>query len=281
MSPKVSGEQEAQYIPIIDGILSTADLQQISAKKIRAGLQGALDHDISSQKVEAVNALIMTRFDKISGHVPAARPAPAAAAPSTPRQATNGVSESNGPAHASNAKKRESSAMEDTSDGNASSPRKKAKKAGKTDDAVLAARLQAEENSRGRATRGGNSSGKKSAQPKKRRKQKSAASVKGSDDSDLGSGAENGKEVKRTGAFHKPMTLSPALSHFLGGETTLSRPQTVKRIWDHVKKNDLQNPKDKRQILCDENMRAVFKQDSVHMFTMNRLLTAHLWPQDE
>lgn len=45
----------------------------------------------------------------------------------------------------------------------------------------------------------------------------------------------------------------------------MSRPQVVKKIWEHVKANDLQKPDDKRQILCDETLRAIFKQDSVHM----------------
>lgn len=76
------------------------------------------------------------------------------------------------------------------------------------------------------------------------------------------------------------MNLSPALSAMLG-ETQLSRPQTVKKIWEYVKARDLQNPKDKRQIFCDDAMRKVFKGDSVHMFTMNKLLVQHLKPADE
>jgi upstream activation factor subunit UAF30 len=65
------------------------------------------------------------------------------------------------------------------------------------------------------------------------------------------------------------------------GETQLSRPQTVKKIWAYVKARELQDPSDKRQIRCDDAMRAVFKQDRVHMFTMNKLLAAHLYAADE
>lgn len=65
------------------------------------------------------------------------------------------------------------------------------------------------------------------------------------------------------------------------GETQLSRPQTVKKIWAYVKENQLQDPADKRQFICDPTMRAVFKADKVHMFTMNKLLGAHLYPLDE
>ncbi|KAK5012902.1 RNA polymerase I upstream activation factor complex subunit Spp27, partial [Cryomyces antarcticus] len=65
------------------------------------------------------------------------------------------------------------------------------------------------------------------------------------------------------------------------GETSLSRPQTVKKIWEYVKARDLQDPSDKRQIRCDEALRAVFKQDRVHMFTMNKILALNLYAQDE
>ena len=74
--------------------------------------------------------------------------------------------------------------------------------------------------------------------------------------------------------------MSQPLSEMLG-QTTLSRPQTVKQIWNYVKERDLQDPTDKRQIRCDDAMRAVFKQDKVHMFTMNKLLAQHLYAADE
>ena len=78
----------------------------------------------------------------------------------------------------------------------------------------------------------------------------------------------------------KPLGLSEPLSAMLGA-TTLSRPQTVKQIWNYVKERDLQDPNDKRQIRCDEAMQAVFKQPKVHMFTMNKLLAAHFYPIEE
>lgn len=42
----------------------------------------------------------------------------------------------------------------------------------------------------------------------------------------------------------------------------------MKGIWKHIKAHDLQNPQDKRQIICDEPLKAIFKKDNVHMFTM-------------
>jgi upstream activation factor subunit UAF30 len=76
------------------------------------------------------------------------------------------------------------------------------------------------------------------------------------------------------------MTLSPPLAELLG-ETTLSRPQTVKKIWDYIKSKDLQDPADKRQIVCDDKMRNIFKTDRVHMFTMNKILNQNLYAVDE
>lgn len=61
----------------------------------------------------------------------------------------------------------------------------------------------------------------------------------------------------------------------------LSRPQVVKKIWEHIKENGLQDPSDKRQILCDNMMYSVFKQEKVHMFTMNKLLGKQLYPVAE
>lgn len=61
----------------------------------------------------------------------------------------------------------------------------------------------------------------------------------------------------------------------------LSRPQVVKRLWQHIKSNGLQDPKDKRQILCDDKMQAVFKQPKVDMFKMNKDIGNHLYPVEE
>lgn len=76
------------------------------------------------------------------------------------------------------------------------------------------------------------------------------------------------------------MALSPSLSVLLG-ETQLSRPQTVKRIWEYIKSHGLQDPTDRRQVICDEPMKTVFKVDKVHMFTMNKILNQNLYEVEE
>ena len=52
----------------------------------------------------------------------------------------------------------------------------------------------------------------------------------------------------------------------------LSRPQVVKQLWVYIKENELQNPENKREILCDVNLRAVFGVDKIDMFRMNKVL---------
>ncbi|KAG2185313.1 hypothetical protein INT44_002103 [Umbelopsis vinacea] len=77
--------------------------------------------------------------------------------------------------------------------------------------------------------------------------------------------------------FMKPLRLSPAIQTLTRCEQDeLPRPTIVKRIWEYIKEKDLQDPSDKRSILCDDTMKAVFKIDRVHMFTMNKILNEEL-----
>lgn len=52
----------------------------------------------------------------------------------------------------------------------------------------------------------------------------------------------------------------------------LSRPQVVKQLWVYIKGNELQNPGNRREILCDAGLRAVFGVDKIDMFKMNKVL---------
>ena len=51
----------------------------------------------------------------------------------------------------------------------------------------------------------------------------------------------------------------------------------VKKLWEYIKSNDLQNPKDRREILCDDKLRALFGLDSVKMFQMNKVFNIMLF----
>ncbi|CAI6341593.1 unnamed protein product [Periconia digitata] len=274
MAAPLSPQASSMYAAIIDGILANSDLNTISAKRIRKGLQERLDHDISEHK-NAITDLIMARFDRFNaaqnGMADSGPPLPSVEA-APPK--TNGN-------YASPSRKRGTTEDDDENTPPAKKHRKV--KSAEDEDAAYAAKLQAEENlrSRARSTRGGNTKKKAAPQKKTKTKKKSSNRVKDEDDSDLGSGSgAEKKSPSRKGGFHKPMALSEPLSELLG-ETQLSRPQTVKKIWEYVKARDLQDPNDKRQIRCDDAMRAVFKTDRVHMFTMNKILNQNLYAVDE
>ncbi|MFS8017000.1 putative transcription regulator SWI/SNF-BAF60b family [Helianthus anomalus] len=73
-----------------------------------------------------------------------------------------------------------------------------------------------------------------------------------------------------------PIPLSEALVKFLGtGENALARSDVVKRIWDYIKQNNLQDPSDKRRILCDDKLKELFDVDTFNGFTVSKLLSTH------
>lgn len=159
---------------------------------------------------------------------------------------------------------------------------KKTKMKGETrlSDAEYARKLNNEINSRSRrsTTKGrGNTNGSVGKRGSKLKK--SSATV----ESDEGSVDERGRKNPKLstrggsakGGFAKAYVLSEPLAAVLE-ETQLSRPQVVKHLWDYIKKRGLQNPSNKREILCDEDLKAVFGTEKIDMFKMNRVLTQHL-----
>ncbi|EPB87672.1 hypothetical protein HMPREF1544_05555 [Mucor circinelloides 1006PhL] len=81
---------------------------------------------------------------------------------------------------------------------------------------------------------------------------------------------------KRITGLNKPLILSASLQTIMDGATQLSRPEIVQRLWKYIKSNQLQDPADRRYILCDEKLKDIFQQDRVNSFGMNRDLSAHL-----
>jgi chromatin remodeling complex protein RSC6 len=81
--------------------------------------------------------------------------------------------------------------------------------------------------------------------------------------------------TKKTSAFNKTLKPSPALAAIVGNEP-LQRTEVVKRIWDYIKAHNLQNPANKRNILCDAKLKAVMGKDEVTMFELTGLAGKHL-----
>jgi upstream activation factor subunit UAF30 len=85
-------------------------------------------------------------------------------------------------------------------------------------------------------------------------------------------------KVKRkpNAAFMKPLAIGEAL-HSVVGNKPLPRTEVVKKVWDYIKKNKLQDAKEKRNINADANLQKVFGgKKTVSMFEMAKHISKHL-----
>ncbi len=74
----------------------------------------------------------------------------------------------------------------------------------------------------------------------------------------------------------KPMNISDGLAAVVG-KGPMPRSEVVKALWVYIKKNNLQDPKNKRNIVADANLKKVFGgKDVVNMFEMTKLVSKHL-----
>jgi chromatin remodeling complex protein RSC6 len=81
----------------------------------------------------------------------------------------------------------------------------------------------------------------------------------------------------KTDGLHRPVQPSAELGAIIG-DKPMTRSDVVSKIWDYIKKNDLQNPKDKREILADAKLEKIFGKKQASMFEMNKHISAHLKP---
>ena len=80
---------------------------------------------------------------------------------------------------------------------------------------------------------------------------------------------------KPNAAFMKPLTPSAQLAEVVGA-APLPRTQVVKKLWAYIKKHDLQDAKNRRNINADAKLKAVFGKGTVSMFEMTKLVSKHL-----
>jgi chromatin remodeling complex protein RSC6 len=78
-----------------------------------------------------------------------------------------------------------------------------------------------------------------------------------------------------TGGIHKPVTPSAELGAIVG-TGDMPRSEIVSKMWEYIKKNNLQDAKDKRQINADDKLEKVFGKKSVSMFEMNKHISTHV-----
>ena len=80
---------------------------------------------------------------------------------------------------------------------------------------------------------------------------------------------------KAGGALSKPVKPSAELAVIVGAEP-LPRTEVVSKIWDYIRQHTVQYSADKRTIVADDKLRAVFGKDRCTMFEMQKLISPHL-----
>ncbi|KAH9941921.1 SWIB-domain-containing protein [Amylocystis lapponica] len=270
--------------PKIRAILTApgTDLSTISAKRVRKQLL-EVDKTVSAEFLKEnksdIDALIARIYEEVSGGT---------GETDAPEQRADEKKKAKA---SSSKRKRKDSEEEDFMEEDegdeeeSATPPPKARKSRKSEvemtDAELARQLSNEINGRPRSSR---SSVAKSTKGKAngakrggKREKKSAAIVEsdGDDDESDEDGRKKKKKKTRRGGLQKEYILSEPLSALLNVDK-LSRPQVVKKLWEHIRESDLQNPEDRREIICDDKMRAIFSVDRLDMFRMNKLLGQHL-----
>ena len=78
------------------------------------------------------------------------------------------------------------------------------------------------------------------------------------------------------GAVGRVVRPSPELAHVIGSKP-MSRGDAMRKLWDYIRKHDLQDPKDRRMVCADDNLRTIFDgRDAVSMFEMTAYVSRHL-----
>lgn len=80
---------------------------------------------------------------------------------------------------------------------------------------------------------------------------------------------------KPNAAFMKALTPSTTLAAIVGA-TALPRTEVVKKLWAYIKKNNLQDSKNRRNINADDKLKPIFGKATVSMFEMTKLVSKHL-----
>src|SRR4051794_8341846 len=120
----------------------------------------------------------------------------------------------------------------------------------------------------------GSSAKKANSTPAESTAAKKAGPAEGTSAKDASAGkSASGKKVNP--ALMKPLQPSKELAAVVGSKP-LPRAEVVSKVWDYIKRHKLQDPQNKREIMADEKLQAVFGKNRVTMFEMNKHLAQHL-----
>jgi upstream activation factor subunit UAF30 len=82
-------------------------------------------------------------------------------------------------------------------------------------------------------------------------------------------------KAKPNSALMKPVKPSAELAKVVGSEP-LPRSEVMKKVWDYIKSNNLQNPENKREIIADDKLQPVFGSKKLDLFQMTKAINQHL-----
>ena len=83
-------------------------------------------------------------------------------------------------------------------------------------------------------------------------------------------------EGKANAGLMKPLSVSADLAKVIGNEPT-PRTQIIKKIWDYIKQNDLQDKENRRMINADPKLKVVFDgKDQISMFELAKVVNNHV-----
>jgi chromatin remodeling complex protein RSC6 len=80
---------------------------------------------------------------------------------------------------------------------------------------------------------------------------------------------------KPNAAFMAPLTPSATLGEVVGSKP-MPRTEVVKKIWDYIKKNNLQDAKNRRMINADAKLKPIFGKDQISMFELAKIVNKHV-----
>ncbi len=82
------------------------------------------------------------------------------------------------------------------------------------------------------------------------------------------------RKMVKASNLSKEEPITPELARFLGTSGFVSRVDAIRRMWKYIKENNLQNPKNRKEIICDDRMRPIFG-DKIGMFETSKVISKH------
>ncbi len=115
----------------------------------------------------------------------------------------------------------------------------------------------------------------KKAAPAKKAPAKKAAAKKAAPAKKAAAKKAPAKKRTPNAAFMKAMTPSASLAAIIG-DKPVPRTEVTKKVWEYIKKNNLQDANKRTMINADPKLREIFKKSQVSMFEMTKLINGHL-----